>query len=144
MLVTVEPPGLPETRNHSRAISAAAKPVSCSPASALSRLMARIAFTRSCAENRRAVRYETALRARTVGAYGHRRFHSGIFALSETIEAFYLVPVRSVTRPSGTTGLGLRPVRRAFDNPAASIASCFFPPVGRTDWLPHCVGNSCT
>jgi hypothetical protein len=41
------------------------------------------------------------LRARTAGAYGHRRFHSGISALSETIEAFYLVPVRSATCPSG-------------------------------------------
>jgi hypothetical protein len=47
MLVIVQPPGFPDTRNHSRAISAAAKPVSGSPASALSRFTARIAFTRS-------------------------------------------------------------------------------------------------
>src|SRR5215469_6404563 len=85
MLVTVQPPGLPETRNHSRAISAAARPVSRSPASAFSRLMTRIAFTRSRAENRRAVRYDTLLRARTAGAYGHRRFHSGISARNEHI-----------------------------------------------------------
>ena len=46
MFVTVQPPGLPETRSQSTAISAAARPVSRSSASALSRLMARIAFAR--------------------------------------------------------------------------------------------------
>jgi hypothetical protein len=51
-------------------------------------LMARIAFTRSCAENRRAVRYDTLLRARTAGAYGHRRFHSGVPALDKHTGAY--------------------------------------------------------